>query len=104
MSSVYSLFRLQGLLNSCPTIWIHLLLTHLVPNKTGHAACLVLKSPSPLGNKLYQNAADLRLASTRAPLRGKTVAPPISGASSYLIKNLIIEYIWLKMKLNEILT
>lgn len=31
---------------------------HLLPSRTGQAACLVRRSPSPLGNRLYQNTAD----------------------------------------------
>ena len=37
----------HGLLNSCPRSCIHLFETHLVPTRTGHAACLVLYIPSP---------------------------------------------------------
>lgn len=31
----------QRLLNSCPRSWIHLLDTHLLPTRTGQAACRV---------------------------------------------------------------
>lgn len=34
--------RAQGRLNSCPLSWIHLFDTHLLPTRTGQAACLVL--------------------------------------------------------------
>lgn len=32
----------QGRMNSWPLMWNHLLLTHLVPERTGQPACLVL--------------------------------------------------------------
>lgn len=47
----------HGLLNSWPRSWIHLFDTHLIPARTGQAACLVVMSPSPLAIKLNQKTA-----------------------------------------------
>ncbi len=80
-SLINSLFKAHGLLNSCPRSRIHLLLTHFWPYKTGQAACLVLKSPFPLGKILCQNTAEPRMGTTLAFISVKTVAPPSSGAS-----------------------
>merc|ERR1712045_1043168 len=48
---------LHGLANSCPLSCIQKLETHLVPARTGQAACRVMSSPSPLRWRLYQKAA-----------------------------------------------
>merc|ERR1719308_341634 len=73
---------LHGLVNSCPLSWIQKLETHLVPARTGHAACRVRSSPSPFWNKLYQNAAAPFLGQREIPRCGNTVAPPCSTSDA----------------------
>ena len=62
----------------------HNFIPHLVPDKTGQAACLVISSPSPFLWRLYQNAADPFFGQSVSPADGNTVAPPNSTSDSYL--------------------
>lgn len=55
-----------------------LYIPHLDPVSTGQAACLVLKSPSPLGLRLYQNAALPFLGQSDILMAVNTVPPPCS--------------------------
>ena len=71
-------FSPQGRRNSWSRSWNHLLATHFEPTKTGQAACRVLKSPSPLGSKLYHTAADPFSGKFLIPELTNTVPPPDS--------------------------
>ena len=80
----------QGLVNSCPLSWIQKFDTHLVPARTGHAACLVISSPSPFWCRLYQNATAPFLGFKDIPRYGNTVAPPSSTSDSYMSRVAIL--------------
>ena len=61
-----------------------IILPHLLPMRTGQAACRVRSSPFPLGRRLYQKAAQPFWGNKLKFNSGKTVAPP---ASTELIWN-----------------
>ena len=58
------------------------IIPHFVPDKTGHAACQVISSPSPFLWRLYQNAAEPFFGQSVKPAEGNTVAPPNSTSDS----------------------
>ena len=63
-------------------MYIDKIIPHFVPANTGHAACLVISSPSPFLWRLYQKAAEPFFGQSVSPAEGNTVAPPNSTSDS----------------------
>lgn len=88
----WKIFRIENYKLYCKLIYGNLSLPHLEPVRTGHAACRVLKSPSPDLCKLYQKAADPFLGRKAMRRFVKTVAPPCSTSLICKVWNIRREY------------
>lgn len=80
--------------NNYKPLKIQTIIPHLVPASTGHAACLVLKSPSPWEYKFIQKAAVPFSGQRDSFSSGNTVAPPCSTSLIYHKKSINIKHIF----------